>query len=321
MALSQGYIRIPRSLVDDPYYLAASVFHKQVLLTIIKLACWRPYEFNDNGNTINLEPGQLCISMRELTKKCGKGITKNHVEGALKYFEKQREVRQEVRQTIRHEVRHKKTIITITDQDASALFKNADQTESQTNFQTESQTQTNILKNPKEPKDCLKEANAKREKGIASSLSLSPLFFESDEEKSKEFEDLWDSVGFRGIQQHQVAGGIAKMDVFTWLKQHSVAQIEIAILEAMKKPRRNYPSYIQKMLSAGIARERENEEVNRQWCEETNIEQYGFFEVAAKYLKDNFLKKEYYFHLPPEMFARIIYASIQEWKEVQEKGH
>lgn len=140
MSVSHGYLRIPRSLLDDPYYDDASVIHKQILLTIIKLACWRPQEFNDKGNIVKLEIGQVCISVRELAKKSGKGITKNHVQGALKYFENAGKVRHKVRQFLRHEVRHSKSIITITHMETYNLMQNSGQTTHQTKFSQEKTT-------------------------------------------------------------------------------------------------------------------------------------------------------------------------------------
>lgn len=115
MSDSKGFYKIPRSLTDDVRFTDAPLSYQAVLMRLIEYACYKPQEFNDHGNIITLQPGQICISHREFAKKCGKRITSKNVERCISYFEKH--------QILGHEVRHRKTIVTFIRLDICECFK------------------------------------------------------------------------------------------------------------------------------------------------------------------------------------------------------
>lgn len=121
---SKGHIRVPRSLTQDPLFRDLPCEYKIVIYTILENVCYRPQRFNDHGIIIELQPGQLCMPYRELAERCGKDITKNHVERGVKRAAKCGFVRQEVR--------HKKSIITVTHPETYDLILRASETTNET---------------------------------------------------------------------------------------------------------------------------------------------------------------------------------------------
>lgn len=121
---SQGFIQIPRSLLNDPLWIDLSPGYREVFIIILENACFRPQKFNDSGIIIELEPGQVCASIRQITKWLGKYGDKNIVERAIKRFV--------LCGFLRQEVRHTKSIFTISHKDTYESIKKASETGSET---------------------------------------------------------------------------------------------------------------------------------------------------------------------------------------------
>ena len=112
---SQGYIRLPRSLTEDPLYRDARHAHQCVFNRLILLAAYSPQEHDIRGNIILIKPGQLCYSLNKIAELTGKYTSKDDVEGALRHFGRRCHF-------LLHEVLHQKSIITITHKDTYDLI-------------------------------------------------------------------------------------------------------------------------------------------------------------------------------------------------------
>lgn len=110
----QGFIQIPRSLLQHPTVLAAPIAQKWVLITIIEHACFAPCQQDDHQVLIDLLPGQLMITERQLAKLSGG--SKDDVRRGIERFSRVKILHQEVR--------HRKQIITITHKDTYDLICN-----------------------------------------------------------------------------------------------------------------------------------------------------------------------------------------------------
>lgn len=111
--MSQGFIQIPRSLLDHPAYQGAPCAYRCVLITILQHACFLPCTQYDHGKLIELQPGQFMCSERRLAELAG--VDSNEARRARVHFEKFEIVKQEVKR--------KKQIITITHQETCDLIK------------------------------------------------------------------------------------------------------------------------------------------------------------------------------------------------------
>lgn len=122
---SKGYIRIPRSLLDNPLWKSFPPAYKEIFLVILENVCFKPQKFDDHGHIIDLEIGQYCASHAEILAKSGKFIKLIEIERSIKKFI--------LCQFVRQEVRYRKTIITITHPETYDLIKQAGEVESVSN--------------------------------------------------------------------------------------------------------------------------------------------------------------------------------------------
>jgi hypothetical protein len=135
LANDNGYIRIPRSLLNDPRIIGAPSAYLRVFLQILNYAAFEPREYNDHGVILKIEVGQAVFSMRQFAELCGPEISKDQVHRAIKYLIKFNFVRQEVR--------HRKTVITITHSDTYELILESGATRSATRPRQDRDTKEN----------------------------------------------------------------------------------------------------------------------------------------------------------------------------------
>ncbi len=88
MGYDNGYIRIPRSLLEDPRFKDAPPAWRIILIEIINRAAVFAHDFNDHSEIIRIEIGEICFSIDMIAKFCGAGISHKQVERALAYFKK-----------------------------------------------------------------------------------------------------------------------------------------------------------------------------------------------------------------------------------------
>lgn len=84
----QGWVKLYRSLLDDPVWQLSTPNQKSVLITILLLASHKEKEWEWNGEKYQIVPGQFITSTESLSQKSGKGITRQVVRGSLQRFEK-----------------------------------------------------------------------------------------------------------------------------------------------------------------------------------------------------------------------------------------
>ncbi len=105
--MCNNYIKYSRDLHNHPVFKSFSYDYRHIFLTILINAAFKPISLNDHGVIIDLQPGQLMTTIRDLVRLCDEPtIDRSKVARALSMFEKC--------QFSRQETRHKKTIITIT---------------------------------------------------------------------------------------------------------------------------------------------------------------------------------------------------------------
>ena len=154
--MSFGYFSLPRSLTRNPLWLDLPPAYKEVFMVILDHCVWKPTKFDDHGLIIDLQPAQICISERELLKKCGKYISRNDIQRSIKKFI--------LYQFVSQEVRRKKSIITITHKDTYDLFtKQSDATSEPNLSQTRAKLEPERNKEKKEKNENKKEKINKKE--------------------------------------------------------------------------------------------------------------------------------------------------------------
>lgn len=140
--MNEGFIKLPRSLLKDPLWKDLPLSYQHVFLVILEHVCYRPQKFDDHGHIIELQIGQMCASLREIRKLCGKYIKLWDVERGIDKLI--------LCQFVRQEVRHRKSIITITHLDTYNIILNECATTSGTNLRQTCDINKEVKKEKKE---------------------------------------------------------------------------------------------------------------------------------------------------------------------------
>lgn len=66
MGKEEGFVKIYRSLIDDPIWLNSTPAQKAVLITLMCMVTWKPRKWDVLGKPITLKPGQCFTSLSEI---------------------------------------------------------------------------------------------------------------------------------------------------------------------------------------------------------------------------------------------------------------
>ena len=87
MGKEEGFVKIYRSLIDDPIWLNSTPAQKAVLITLMCMVTWKPRKWDVLGKPITLKPGQCFTSLSEIALRAGDGVSREVVRKALARFE------------------------------------------------------------------------------------------------------------------------------------------------------------------------------------------------------------------------------------------
>lgn len=87
MGKEDGFIRLYRSLLNDPIWFNSTPAQAKVLITLLCMVTWQPIQWDILGKPIMLQPGQCFTSLPQISQKAGRGVTPDIVRKALKRFE------------------------------------------------------------------------------------------------------------------------------------------------------------------------------------------------------------------------------------------
>lgn len=145
-----GFIKLPRSLLENSAWYDARPAHQAVFLQILMRCCFKPTIHNFNGNLVELKIGQFAASLDQIQKFCGKHISIGDVRGCIRYFEKC--------QFLTQSLTHGKTVITLCQPDIYDHIKNTSNTTSNTELTQSSHT--------KEEREERKEEKSSSARGV-----------------------------------------------------------------------------------------------------------------------------------------------------------
>jgi hypothetical protein len=205
--VSNPFIQIPRSLLQDPLWVKLSPKCQIVFIQILSHVCYLPQKFNDHGNIIDLKPGQICTTIREILKWCGDDFSKTEIERCIKKLI--------LCGFCGQEVRHVKSVISITHSDTYELLIQYSETRNETKLrQDRDKIETEKDKEDKDiSNDISKKENALRDEAHPASpiRSKDSLTFNFDK---WEFE------------------GISEKDIANWKLMYSHIDIQVETLKA-----------------------------------------------------------------------------------------
>lgn len=88
MGKEDGFIRLYRSLLNDPIWFNSTPAQAKVLITLLCMVTWTPRQWDILGKPIMLQPGQCFTSLTQVALRAGSGVTPKIVRNALNRFEK-----------------------------------------------------------------------------------------------------------------------------------------------------------------------------------------------------------------------------------------
>lgn len=317
----EGFVKLPRSLINDSKWKGLREKYKKVFLTILCHCSYQQRKFSILHNLVTIYPGQLCISIRGLVDLCNDGIRfkedlvdKNIVERAVSLFT--------TLDFVRQEVRHGKTIITITFPEIYEHFQNISETASETKVRQNRDTNEE-RKESKEIRETIDRAKApvsslskKEEKEEWKGLSN---FSNSDypkisPEAQKHFDSLWSFVVKQGVHEgREGKPGLKHKDIEQWLKSYDPKEIYDCIKMSLNAEiSKTYGAYVTGLLKKRISK-KENDSVSGRDLVASFIKKYKLqhLEMKKDYFKDLISQEQTYYYLPVETLTAILKRSLE----------
>lgn len=206
--MSNGYIQIPRSLIEHPSVKKAPAEQFKVLIVLLSHLRYLPELFDDHGLIFEVQKGEFCTTYDELGTLAN--VDRNHAVRAIRRFSEPTKILTFDKQIfesqiLTYEVKRKKTLIKLLHRETYDLLLN----QSEMNFDTKvkrSRNESEMQKN-KDNKD--KKENTKKEINKEKTKFLDFVFLSGDEHakliaalgsvKTQEFiESLNNHIGSKG---------------------------------------------------------------------------------------------------------------------------
>lgn len=168
MGFEKGYIRIPRSLLEDPKFKGAPPAFRIVLIEIINHAAIAAHDFNDHSKIVRVEVGEICFSLEIIRDLCGSGVSKKQVERSITYFKRVKFLGQRPG--------HRRSILKITHPDTYDLISK--------------QTGTRVGTRPGQDRDISREGIERKEEKKRESARSSTSFGKFVKLETAEYEAL-----------------------------------------------------------------------------------------------------------------------------------
>lgn len=111
-----GYVKIPRSLLFDPVFRGMPLVYQMLFIHLVAHCVYEPTKYNDYGEIIDLEAGQVVVTWDGLVADFKGEISRYQINRAFKSFFKFN--------FSHHKAHHKRTVVTITHPETLALIKN-----------------------------------------------------------------------------------------------------------------------------------------------------------------------------------------------------
>ena len=86
--MAQGWLKLYRELMEKPIWFQSTPEQKTILITLLMMANHEGKEWDWQGKSYQVSPGQFVTSLEKIAEKAGKGITTKNVRTALVKFEK-----------------------------------------------------------------------------------------------------------------------------------------------------------------------------------------------------------------------------------------
>lgn len=281
--MNDGYIKIPRSLLNDPIWKSLPFTYRHIYLTILQHMAFEACKQNDFGLLTELQPGQFLTTERKLVDLCDEEeIDKSLIHRALIKFRSLG--------FSNHKTNRKKTIITITRTDILELLKpriepNSNQTRT---IKEESEAIAIAFSLEKEASK-KKKPHAKRSPPVRN--------------KKVNQEDIDVLVNY--CCDNRIS--ISENDFRQWLREWDSKYIVDHLLLMMQRGASDPARWMQSALKKDYVGEEKRIENNKKFAEQAKF-QYGLVDltVTEKYCRFEMTGKDFMFDMKENVFQELL---------------
>ena len=324
----EGFVKIPRSLFNDANWKGMREKYRRVFVVLLFHTAFTKQSFGIGANTITIEPGQFCTSIRNLVELCNDGIKykddkvdKNIVERAVSLFTKIGLVRQEVR--------HGKSILTITQLDLYEHFQKQTETANETRPRLDRDTNEErkereeleeTIDGPSALDSFLLDLEKEEQKKDLPVFKPQTPIPQISQEKQQHMKILWEFIEKNSMQEHKTknrAPGIKEKDLSSWLVKYDGKEIMECLKMTIKaKPNKTWPGYVTKLLRDRIIKKEADAVTGRQMVEQiVKREKMTHIDLKQDYFVDLINKDQMYYYLNPEVLKGFLKRSFDRSKE------
>ncbi|SDI14951.1 hypothetical protein SAMN05192534_12330 [Alteribacillus persepolensis] len=86
--MSEGYIKLYRSLLDDHLFIESTPEQKVIMIALLLMVNHKENDWEWKGERYTVQPGQVITSLPKIAEKAGKGISVQNVRTALNRLKK-----------------------------------------------------------------------------------------------------------------------------------------------------------------------------------------------------------------------------------------
>lgn len=324
----EGFIKLPRSLLKSESWKSLRLRQQKLFLYILEKAQHTNYIFKYNGNSIPLNPGDLCISVRRLVddfnstvKFKDEKIDPPFVQRAVSAFSKHGLTDTRTDTGI--------TIVTIIYPGIYDTQKNTTDTPTDT-----SSIQARYTNEERKEGEDIKETND----GVSSLLNLeieekqkAPSIFTPQsqpqalsEEKQKHYQLLWKFIVEHSMCDGRTPNGkpgIKEKDLQVWIAKYEGKEIIECLKMTLKtQPSKTWPGYVTKLLRDRIPKKEEDSQNGKKFVEEfVKNNRLKHIDMKQDYFKDLISNEQNYYNLPFSTLEAILKRSVERAKEREEE--
>lgn len=289
--MNDGYIKIPRSLLNDPIWKSLPYTYRHIYLTILQHMAFEACKQNDFGLLTELQPGQFLTTERKLVDLCDEEeIDKSLIHRALIKFRSLG--------FSNHKTNRKKTIITITRTDILELLKPRIEPNS---------NQTRTIKEESEDITFSLKKESEKEKRI-SLTSHSPSF-----KKAKFSQEDFQAIR---IYCDEKELPISDSDICQWLRKYPPERITNNLSLMLQRNQPFEIKWLVKAIQKDYAGEPERILQNRNFAfEYKNKMGWSSLVITQQYCRCENTRESIKFNLNPETFELVLLKTYQTQSE------
>lgn len=321
---SEGFIKMPRSLLSDPEWQSLKLKQRHVFLTLLEEVQYTQKNYNVNFNPIVVMPGQLFVTLRALVEMCNKKVKNKDDKVDLAFVQRSVSIFMRVGWTIQ-EVIHGRTLFTITYPELYEHFKilgdtNFESNSIQTRYTNEERKERQERKGTTNDVESPPSYEMKKEKNTvpyqptyASGGSLfdptpDPELPKISEEQFKQ--DFFLVTAF--VQAHKIP--LKDQEIERWVKTKGghVILSNLELMTRQKKTINNPGGWLERAIREDWAKLKKFEPVNRKFAEEFKKKHnWGDLKILQKYCTIEGASYDIPFNFPPETFTELLQEKFQ----------